>query len=210
MPYLGNPTSSAPHGIGRTKDTCASSPLHASFHIYQSRSLLPLHISAILSCTNVSKVSLVVYYYCYYYYTLFLPRGKVRLRTSCSKGCQNPTPCWTRQIQARPNQPWARLDGHGWWYILYNLFGLRPTSSILPLDQRNPDVLKAIRNHIDRTVFLFQKKRGVTEVKDCRPNVVNMPYVAISMGLQMHSLDLYPQRISCDFCQNPKCLEQAH
>ena len=49
-----------------------------------------------------------VYYY--YYYTLFLPRGKVRLQTSCGKGCQNPTPCWTRQIQARPNQPWARCS----------------------------------------------------------------------------------------------------
>ena len=24
------------------------------------------------------------------------------------KGCHNPTPCWTRQIQARPNQPWTR------------------------------------------------------------------------------------------------------
>ena len=46
--------------------------------------------------------------YCYCYcYTLFLPRGKVRLQTSCSKGCQNPTPCWTRQIQARFNQLWA-------------------------------------------------------------------------------------------------------
>jgi hypothetical protein len=41
------------------------------------------------------------------YYTLFLPRGKVRLQASCSKGCQDPTPCWSRQIQARPNQPWA-------------------------------------------------------------------------------------------------------
>ena len=29
------------------------------------------------------------------------------LQTSCSKGCHNPTPCWTRQNQARPNQPWA-------------------------------------------------------------------------------------------------------
>ena len=44
------------------------------------------------------------------YYTLLLPRGKVRLQTSCSKGCQNPTPCWTRQIQARPNQPCARCS----------------------------------------------------------------------------------------------------
>ena len=43
----------------------------------------------------------------YYNYTLFLPRGKVRVQTSCSKGCQNPTP---RQIQARPNQPWARCS----------------------------------------------------------------------------------------------------
>ena len=42
--------------------------------------------------------------------TLFLHRGKVRLQTSCSKGCQNPTPCWTRQIQARPNHLWARCS----------------------------------------------------------------------------------------------------
>jgi hypothetical protein len=50
------------------------------------------------------------YFYCYYHYTLFLLRGKVHLQISCSKGCQNPTPCWTRQIQARPNQPWARCS----------------------------------------------------------------------------------------------------
>ena len=43
-------------------------------------------------------------------YTLLLPRGKVRLQTSCIKGCQNPNPCWTRQIQARPDQPWARCS----------------------------------------------------------------------------------------------------
>ena len=49
-------------------------------------------------------------YYFYYYYTLFLPRGMVRLQTSYSRGCQNPTPCWTRRIQARPNQPWARCS----------------------------------------------------------------------------------------------------
>ena len=29
-------------------------------------------------------------------------------RQAAVKGCHNPTPCWTRQIQARPNQPWAR------------------------------------------------------------------------------------------------------
>jgi hypothetical protein len=44
-----------------------------------------------------------------YFYAFFLPRGKVRLQTSC-KGCHNPTPHWTRQIQARPNQPWARCS----------------------------------------------------------------------------------------------------
>ena len=31
-------------------------------------------------------------------------------RQAASKGCQMPTPCWTRQIQARPNQPWARCS----------------------------------------------------------------------------------------------------
>ena len=46
----------------------------------------------------------------YNQYTLILPRGKVRLQRSCSTGCQNPAPCWTRQIQARPNQPWARCS----------------------------------------------------------------------------------------------------
>ena len=39
-----------------------------------------------------------------------VPRGKVRLQLVCNKGCQNTTPCWTRQIQARPNQPWARCS----------------------------------------------------------------------------------------------------
>ncbi len=29
-------------------------------------------------------------------------------RQAAVKGCHNPTPCWTCQIQARPNQPWAR------------------------------------------------------------------------------------------------------
>jgi hypothetical protein len=58
--------------------------------------------------SNLRSFGIRPYYY--YYYTLFLPRGKVRLQTSCSKGCQNPTPCRTRQIQARPNQPWARCS----------------------------------------------------------------------------------------------------
>ena len=31
-----------------------------------------------------------------------LPRGEVRLQTSCSKGFQNPTPCWTRHCQMLP------------------------------------------------------------------------------------------------------------
>ena len=31
------------------------------------------------------------------------------IRAAC-KGCQNPVPCWTRQIQPRPNQPWARCS----------------------------------------------------------------------------------------------------
>ena len=59
----------------------------------------------------------VLYIFKHYYnlkscqhYTLFLPRGKVHLQTSCSKGCQNPAPCWTRQIQARPHQPWSRCS----------------------------------------------------------------------------------------------------
>jgi hypothetical protein len=56
--------------------------------------------------------------------TLFLPRGKLHRQISCSKGCQNPTPCWTRQIQARPNQPWGRcsvfLSPHASWGQLSN------------------------------------------------------------------------------------------
>ncbi len=31
-------------------------------------------------------------------------------RQAAVEGCQNPTPCWTRQIQARPNQPRARCS----------------------------------------------------------------------------------------------------
>ncbi len=37
-----------------------------------------------------------------------------RQGTSCRQaavtGCHNPSPCWTRQIQARPNQPWTRCS----------------------------------------------------------------------------------------------------
>ncbi len=31
-------------------------------------------------------------------------------RQAAVKGCQNPTPCRAPQIQARPNQPWARCS----------------------------------------------------------------------------------------------------
>ncbi len=31
-------------------------------------------------------------------------------RQAAVEGCHNPTPCWTRQIQARHNQPWARCS----------------------------------------------------------------------------------------------------
>ncbi len=31
-------------------------------------------------------------------------------RQAAIKGCHNPTPCWTRHIQARPNQPWAQCS----------------------------------------------------------------------------------------------------
>ena len=41
----------------------------------------------------------------------FLPiKARCVCRQAAGKGCQNPTPCWTRQIQARPNQPWARCS----------------------------------------------------------------------------------------------------
>ena len=33
----------------------------------------------------------------------------VRRRAVC-KGCQYPSPCWTRQIKVRPSQPWARCS----------------------------------------------------------------------------------------------------
>ncbi len=52
-------------------------------------------------------------YYYHYYYTLFLPKARCVCRQAACKGCQIPTPCWTRQIQARPNQPWPRLAGGG-------------------------------------------------------------------------------------------------
>jgi hypothetical protein len=44
-----------------------------------------------------------------YYYTLFQKQG-ASCRQAASKGCQMPTPCWTRRIQARPNPPWARCS----------------------------------------------------------------------------------------------------
>ncbi len=31
-------------------------------------------------------------------------------RQAAVEGCHNPTPCWTRQIQARPNLSWARCS----------------------------------------------------------------------------------------------------
>ena len=50
------------------------------------------------------------YHYYYYYFTLFLPKARCVCRQAACKSCQIPTPCWTRQIQARPNQPWARCS----------------------------------------------------------------------------------------------------
>jgi hypothetical protein len=55
-----------------------------------------------------AKCALILYYYIITRFVL--PRSKVRLLTSCGKGCQVPTHCWPRQIQARPNQPWARCS----------------------------------------------------------------------------------------------------
>ena len=47
----------------------------------------------------------------HYHYTLFLPKARnVCSRQAAVEGRQNPTPCWTRQIQARPHQPWARCS----------------------------------------------------------------------------------------------------
>jgi hypothetical protein len=52
----------------------------------------------------------------YYYYIIIthlscLHVDKVRLQRSCSpKAATNPTPCWTRHVQAWPNQPWARCS----------------------------------------------------------------------------------------------------
>jgi hypothetical protein len=57
---------------------------------------------ALLSHSSIIIVIIII--------MLFLPRGKMRLQTSCIKGCQNPAAYWTRQIQARPNQPWARCS----------------------------------------------------------------------------------------------------
>jgi hypothetical protein len=51
------------------------------------------HVSANLSIQYRHACPYYYYYYYYSYSTLSLPRGKVRLQTSCSKGCQSPTPC---------------------------------------------------------------------------------------------------------------------
>ena len=58
------------------------------------------------------------------YIYAFPAKGKVQ--TTACKGCQTPTPCWTRQIQARPSRPWAQCSvfvphpatrGHKYIYI---------------------------------------------------------------------------------------------
>ena len=44
-------------------------------------------------------------------YTCFsCQRQATSCRQAAVKGCHDPTPCWTRQIQAVPNQPWARCS----------------------------------------------------------------------------------------------------
>ena len=49
-------------------------------------------------------------------------------RQAAVKGCHNPAPCWTHQILARPNQPWARnsvfvppLASRGHWLYIVQL-----------------------------------------------------------------------------------------
>ena len=72
----------------------------------------PLQIRAITDCLPKPTHTFwhINYYYCYFYYTLFLPETRCVCRQAACESCQNPTPCWTRQIQARPNQPWARCS----------------------------------------------------------------------------------------------------
>ena len=62
--------------------------------------------SPVSSNLQVLRIMRMIIHHCHY--TLLLPT-KVRgvRRQAAGKGCQNPTPCSTRQIQARPNQPWA-------------------------------------------------------------------------------------------------------
>lgn len=53
-----------------------------------------------------SMKSICLYYH-HFHCTLLLPIGKVHGRRAAGKGCQDSPPCWTRQMQASPNQPWA-------------------------------------------------------------------------------------------------------
>ncbi len=45
-----------------------------------------------------------------YIHALAARRQGITCRQAAGKGCHSPTPCWNRQIQARPNQPWARCS----------------------------------------------------------------------------------------------------
>ena len=70
--------------------------------------LYPVRPLALLRRRAIVPVPIPVHCWYYNYYTPFLPTGKVKsCRQAAVEGCHNPTPCWTRQIQARPNQPWV-------------------------------------------------------------------------------------------------------
>ncbi len=80
------------------------------------------HIKRSLPGTSEGvRAHVSAYYYCCYYYCYFIIIGLLhafpakRQGAPCrqaaeKKGCHNPTPRWTHQIQARPNQPWARCS----------------------------------------------------------------------------------------------------
>ena len=89
------------------------------------------------------------------HYTLFLPgEARCACRQAASKGSHNPTPHWTRQIQARSNQPWAQYSVYvpapasrgqivAWGQVKStNLVGLRAAGDVVQWAQEQHGPLK--------------------------------------------------------------------
>ena len=69
----------------------------------------PRRLTDMSSCTGMDKILIIIII------TISSTRFSCQSKQGASADklqvkAQNPTPCWTRQIQARPNQPWARCS----------------------------------------------------------------------------------------------------